>query len=57
MQTCGSFAMNDDNQYVAVLNSDSDRRYLNDNWFDNRWNRNNRFLFVRNSLCCSTALI
>jgi ferredoxin len=34
----------------AVLNADADRRILDDNWFDNRWNASNRFLFVRNSL-------
>ncbi len=46
----GSFAMNDDNRYVAVLNSNSDRRIFDNNWFDNRWNADNRFLFVRKSL-------
>jgi len=42
--------MSGDDRYVAVLNSDSDRRILDNNWFDNRWNANNRFLFVRKSL-------
>jgi hypothetical protein len=42
--------MNGDNRYVAMLNSDSDRRILDNNWFDNEWNSDNRFLFVRKSL-------
>ena len=54
----GSFAMNDDNRYVAMLNSDSSRRIFDNNWFDNRWNSDNRFLFVRKSLhSFTTALI
>jgi len=43
----GSSTMNGDNRYVAMLNSDSDRRILDNNWFDNEWNSDNRFLFVR----------
>ena len=39
--------MNGDNRYVAMLNSDSDRRILDNNWFDNEWNSGDRFLFVR----------
>lgn len=46
----GSSAMYDDNRNVAVLNSNSDRRILDNNWFDNEWNSDNRFLFVRKSL-------
>lgn len=42
--------MNDDNRYVAVLNSNSGRRILDNNWFDNEWDSDNRFLFVRKSL-------
>ena len=42
--------MYDDNRNVAVLNSNSDRRILDNNWFDNEWNSDNRFLFVRKSL-------
>lgn len=41
--------MNGDNRYVAMLNSDSSRRILDNNWFDNEWNSDNRFLFVRKS--------
>jgi|GEM_PF-3569277 len=42
--------MYDDNHNVAVLNSDSDRRILDNDWFDNEWNSDNRYLFVRKSL-------
>ena len=41
--------MNDGNSYVATLNGDSARRIFDSNWFDNRWNADNRFLFVRKS--------
>lgn len=42
--------MYDNNRNVAVLNSSSDRRILDNNWFDNEWNSDNRFLFVRKFL-------
>lgn len=42
--------MNGDNRNVAVLNCDSGRRILDNNWIDNDWNDDNRFLFVRKSL-------
>lgn len=38
------------NRNVGYLNSNSDNRKLNLNWFDNRWNPNYRFLAVRKSL-------
>lgn len=48
---CGSFTLNDDgNRYVPNLNENDDRRYLDNNWFDNEWNASNRFLFASNSL-------
>ena len=46
----GSSTMNGDNRYVAMLNSGSGRRIFDNNWFDNEWNSDNRFLFVRKSL-------
>jgi hypothetical protein len=42
--------MNDDNRYVTMLNGDSHKRIFDNNWFDNEWNSDNRFLFVRKSL-------
>lgn len=41
-------------RYVPELWSNSDKRNLNINYFDNRWNRDYRFLAVCNSLCFST---
>ena len=35
---------------------DGARRKANDNWFENDWNDNDWFAFVRNSLCSSPAL-
>ena len=46
----GSSTMNSNNRYVAMLNSGSGRRIFDNNWFDNGWNSDNRFLFVRKSL-------
>ncbi len=43
----GSFAMDDDRRYVAVLRSDSSGRLFADSWFGHRWNSGDRFLFVR----------
>jgi hypothetical protein len=40
----------DGNRNVGYLNSDQGKRNLNLNRFDNRWNPNYRFLFVRKSL-------
>ena len=43
----GSFTLDGDNQFIAVLYSDSDGRILNHTWFDSEWDSGNRFLFVR----------
>ena len=39
-----------DNRNVPCLWSNTSKRNLNLNWFENRWNDNYRFLAVRNSL-------
>lgn len=44
----------DGNRNILVLNENDAKRNLNLNWFDNRWNRNYRFAFVRNLLCRNT---
>ncbi len=38
------------NPNVLYLNRNDSKRKLNYNWFDNDWNDNYRFVFVRNSL-------
>lgn len=43
----GAFALNDGHQYVAVLRSESGRRYLSGYRFGGGWVRGSRFLFVR----------
>lgn len=43
----GSFAVRDDCRYVSVLGSDGGQRLFYYSWFDDRWNRDYRFLFVR----------
>ncbi|MBI2474836.1 hypothetical protein HYV69_00195 [Candidatus Uhrbacteria bacterium] len=43
----GSFAMHDDGECVAVLDSGSGRRIFGRSWFDGGWDARNRFLFVR----------
>jgi len=43
----GSFAMDGDVQFVAVLRSYSGGRVFGDNWFGSRWSADDRFLFVR----------
>lgn len=40
----GSSTVNDGNAYVAVLNDNDGRRILDDNWFDNEWHSDYRFL-------------
>lgn len=42
--------MNDDNRYVANVWQNDGQRILDNDWFDNRWNRRNRVLFVSKSL-------
>lgn len=42
----GSSAMGVDIRSVAMLFSDSGRRILDHNWFDDRWHAGSRFLFV-----------
>jgi len=43
----GSFAVDGDGQYVAMLRSDSVRRFLGNGWFVYGWYSARRFLFVR----------
>lgn len=45
------------NHNVLVLNYNDSKRKLNYNWFDNRWNRNYRFVArrPRNSLLLSSV--
>lgn len=47
----------DNHRNVAMLKADGDEPILNDNWFDNDWNSENRVPLVRNSLRVKTALI
>ena len=50
MHKDGSVTILNGNRNVAYLNSDDRERNLNLNWIDdNDWNRNYRFLAVRNS--------
>ena len=43
----GSFALDDNIQYVVVLGINSGSRFFGRGWFGNGWNAGNRFLFVR----------
>ena len=49
--------MNDDNRYVANVWQNDSQRILDNNWFDNRWNRRTRVLFVSKSLYVRATLI
>lgn len=43
----GSSTVDGDGRYVAMLGGDSGRRVLDNDWFDDRWYSDRRFLFVR----------
>lgn len=45
------------NRNVPYLDNWNDKRKLNLNWFDNRWNANCRFLAVRSSLSFFSPLL
>lgn len=45
------------NRNVPYLNRWNDKRKLNLNYYDNRWNDNCRFLLVGKSLCNETPVL